>query len=114
MSETGNSGDAGARSTRGRILAFAAGLFARHGYHGVGMRDIARGAGVNVATISYHFQSKVGVLKEIVREVLDTYKQVIRSAHDVPVPPGERILGYVRAVIHLFREHGELALVAST
>lgn len=99
-------------ATRGRILEAAARLFAQYGFHGVGVRDIARDAGVNLAMISYHFDGKVGVLKEIVRACLDAYAREIHATHPSSRSVEARVLAYIRAVIRLFREHGTLALVA--
>ena len=45
-------------SRRQAILLAAERLFAEHGYHGVSMRDIAAGAGVPVALVSYHYGGK--------------------------------------------------------
>ena len=40
------------------ILLVAEELFALHGFDGTSVRDIAEKAGVNLAMISYYFQSK--------------------------------------------------------
>jgi AcrR family transcriptional regulator len=56
-----------------RILASAAELFARSGYHGVSTRDIAAAAGVNEVTIYRHYPRKrdlyVAVLDAELRQV---------------------------------------------
>lgn len=52
----------GEESTRDRLLRAASGLFARHGFRGVGIRDIARGAGVSGAAIYKHFRNKQEIL----------------------------------------------------
>lgn len=52
----------GEESTRDRLLRAASGLFARHGFRGVGIRDIARGADVSGAAIYKHFQNKQEIL----------------------------------------------------
>jgi AcrR family transcriptional regulator len=48
-------------ATRERILAAAVGLFATHGFEGASTRRIADAAGVNVATLAYHFSDKEGL-----------------------------------------------------
>lgn len=45
-------------SKKERILDIAEELFAQHGYDGVTLRQIASGAGVDVALASYHFGKK--------------------------------------------------------
>ncbi len=50
---------------RERILDVAEELFAQHGFDGVTMRDIASGAGVDVALASYHFGKKRDVFDAV-------------------------------------------------
>ena len=57
--------------TRARILATAGMLFARHGFHGVGFREIATRAGVSLQMPHHHFRSKVALFAECVRYALD-------------------------------------------
>src|SRR5215469_15958882 len=53
------------RSARDKILAAAVQLFAEYGYHASSMRDIARIAGIQAASIYYHYPSKQALLVEI-------------------------------------------------
>lgn len=48
-----------------RILDVAEELFALHGYDGVTLRQIATGAGVDVALASYHFGKKLDLFKAV-------------------------------------------------
>src|SRR5262245_1220852 len=57
-------------STRPAIFAAAADAFSRRGFDGVVVDDIARAARVNKAMIYYHFDDKLGLYREIVREML--------------------------------------------
>lgn len=54
-------------STRAAILDAAEALFSANGFTAVSIRDIAREAGANPGSISYHFGSKDGLLLEIYR-----------------------------------------------
>lgn len=56
-----------ARSSRSRILDTAEELMARRGFHAVSVREIAREAGVNLGSITYHFGTKENLLEEIYR-----------------------------------------------
>ena len=47
-----------AKRGKERILDAAEGLFARHGFYGVSVRDITEAAQVDVALVNYHFGSK--------------------------------------------------------
>ena len=51
--------------TKNKILSIANELFARNGFDGVSIRDIAQAADVNVASINYHFKNKLNLLHEI-------------------------------------------------
>ncbi|MEA2624082.1 MAG: TetR/AcrR family transcriptional regulator [Candidatus Binatota bacterium] len=63
------------RSTRDRVLAVAAEIFAERGYGLTAMRDIARAARLRVATLYHHFRSK----EELYREVLDREQAKLRD-----------------------------------
>jgi AcrR family transcriptional regulator len=52
-------------SVRERILEVAERLFAEYGMSGVGLRAITAEAGVNLASIAYHFGSKDGLLEAL-------------------------------------------------
>ncbi len=53
--------------TKQRVFAAAERLFAVHGFQKVSVRDITAEAGVNLASINYHFGSKDALLLEIFR-----------------------------------------------
>jgi AcrR family transcriptional regulator len=53
--------------TRDRILKTAERLFAERGFNGVSVRELAAAAGVNIASIGYHFRNKEGLLAEVYR-----------------------------------------------
>lgn len=64
-SRTARSRTAAPISVRERILEVAERLFAEHGMSGVGLRAISAEAGVNLASIAYHFGSKDGLLEAL-------------------------------------------------
>lgn len=55
-------------STRDKILSVAHKLFAEKGINGVGVREIAKHADVNVAAINYHFGNKEKLYSETIKE----------------------------------------------
>jgi AcrR family transcriptional regulator len=59
------------RSMRESILVAAVHLFAEYGYHAAPLRDIARLAGIQAASIYHHYPSKQALLVEI----METYMQ---------------------------------------
>jgi len=58
------------RSVRDKVLAAAVQLFAEYGYHAATMRDIARIAGIQAASIYYHYASKQALLVEIMEKYM--------------------------------------------
>jgi AcrR family transcriptional regulator len=54
-------------ATRNLVFAAAERLFAVHGFQKVSVRDITAEAGVNLASVNYHFGSKDALLFEIFR-----------------------------------------------
>lgn len=50
---------------REQLLEVAKTLFARHGFHGVRLDDLAKGAGISAPAVYRHFSSKEAVLEEL-------------------------------------------------
>jgi AcrR family transcriptional regulator len=58
-------------SRRDQILAAAAELFARHGFHGVGIDEIGAAVGVSGPALYRHFRSKDAMLGEMLTSISD-------------------------------------------
>ena len=54
--------------TKTRILEVARVLFAERGFEGTSIREIAKAAEVNVASVNYHFAGKENLFLEILRQ----------------------------------------------
>src|ERR1700761_9039132 len=54
-------------ATKAAVLVAAERLFALHGFQSVSVRDITSNAGVNLASVNYHFGAKDTLLFEIFR-----------------------------------------------
>src|SRR5438309_5402141 len=63
------------RSVRENVLAAAIQLFAEFGYHAAPLRDIARIAGIQAASIYYHYTNKQALLVEI----METYMRQLNT-----------------------------------
>ena len=59
--------DTNEAATKAAVFAAAERLFALHGFQNVSVRDITAEAGVNLASVNYHFGSKDALLFEIFR-----------------------------------------------
>lgn len=53
------------RQRREQILVAAERVFAQDGYHATTMRNVAQEAGVKLALLQYHFETKVGLFTEV-------------------------------------------------
>lgn len=58
-------------STKERILGAAETLFAQRGFDGASLRQLTSAAGVNLASVNYHFGSKEKLVKQVFRRRLD-------------------------------------------
>lgn len=92
------------RDSRSRILAAAAPLFAKRGLNGVGVRDVAAAAGVNLSMISYHFGGKEELYAEILRKQFEVFRHIDDiAARDLPAL--EKFELYIRWTIRRYREN---------
>jgi AcrR family transcriptional regulator len=78
-------------STDLRIKTAAVSLFARFGYAGTSIRDIARDAGITTASMYHFFESKEALLVEIMREGQDTLNLQTKRMLDGVDRPEDRL-----------------------
>lgn len=71
----GGPGEADREATRARLVAAGLDLFGRQGYEGATTRAIAAAAGVNLASIPYHFGGKEGLYVAVAKHVADEIGQ---------------------------------------
>jgi AcrR family transcriptional regulator len=87
---------------REQILAAAVQLFAEYGYHAAPLRDIARIAGIQAASIYHHYPSKQALLVEIMethmQRLNDGLERILRQDTD----PLHRLY---EAIAHHIRLH---------
>jgi AcrR family transcriptional regulator len=93
--------------TKQRILTIAGELFARQGYSGTTIADIARELGTTTAALYYHFPSKAAILGELLAGPLTAYTRLLDSLDSGQATP-EDLLG---AIIDLCAESRELASI---
>src|SRR3546814_647330 len=70
-----------ATATRAAILTAARDRFLRDSYDSVGLRDIANGAGVDVALIGRYFGGKEGLFREVVMD--EKHPKLFREPTDI-------------------------------
>jgi AcrR family transcriptional regulator len=76
---TNGSGSDAIGSTRERILASAARLFAEHGFEGASMPAIAKASGITAGAIYKHFKSKGELLLEVVKRSFESTPLFIQN-----------------------------------
>ena len=91
--------------TAGRILDMAEALFARHGYEGTTLRDVAAGVGLRTPSLYNHFSSKAvlyaAVLERGVSPVLAALSAFARDCSGDPQ-------GLMVSVMDLLAAHPDL------
>ncbi|MFR9730371.1 TetR/AcrR family transcriptional regulator [Saccharopolyspora sp. MS10] len=90
-------------SRREQILDAAARLFARYGFHGVGIDDIGRAVGISGPALYRHFRGKDAMLAEMLTGISDQLLDAGRSRAAATAEP-------LRALDALVRRHVEFAL----
>jgi AcrR family transcriptional regulator len=90
-----------ARDTRADLFRAAADLLSARGFDGVGVDDIAHAAQLNKAMIYYHFDDKLALYREIVRDMLRTLGTVVAGVADRSAPADIRLTDFVAAFVDM-------------
>lgn len=102
---------AGPPSRRDQILAAAAELFARHGFHGVGIDDIGAAVGISGPALYRHFRGKDAMLGEMLTSIseylLTGGQEKLAQARD----PGQALPELVRFHVRFALDHPALITV---
>ena len=93
--------------TKQRILAIAGELFARQGYTGTTIADIARELGTTTAALYYHFPSKAAILGGLLARPLAAYTRLLDGLDSGETAPAD-LLG---AIIDITADSRDLALI---
>lgn len=83
--------------SRGAILQAAIREFSREGVAGARTDAIARAAHVNKALLYYYFKDKESLYSAVLDEAFGGLHLCVQEALAQPLPPRERLLGYVKA-----------------
>ncbi len=102
-----------ARDAGSAVIEAAERLFAERGFAPVALREIAREAGVNVGSVTYHYGDKLGLLRAIylrgTRPINDRRLDLLREARRIG-EPGDRLTAVLRAyLVPAFTCSGEAA-----
>lgn len=94
------------------ILNASAELFAQRGFSGVGVRDIAKRAGVNISMISYYFGGKIGILKAINEVYFTEIGKIVREISEKSLSHQEEFKYIVEGIVKFFQKKKNFCKVA--
>lgn len=99
-----------ARSGRNRaaILGAAARAIARHGYHGMSMRDLSRASGQGLANLYVYFSSKEDILFALQSEAFDALIESSERAVACETDPVAKLHAFILNHVRYFTEHPDL------
>ncbi len=100
------------KDAKQKIFNAATSLFAQKGYTGVGIREIARAADVQISMVNYYFEGKIGVLKAIMDDCYTRYGEAIKDIGDEKTPMEDRVYMMIHNLITFYRENADLANAA--
>ena len=86
---------AGTDPSRDRLFAAAATAFAAHGFAGTSVDRIADAARLNKAMIYYHFGSKAGLYREILRDMFAAVGARARAVAASDLAPSDKMRAFV-------------------
>ena len=89
-----------ATTTREKILDTTIHLINREGLRGITTRKISSAAGVNIASINYHFRTKNALIQKALAETLEALmKMPAKSLDRTDLAPHERLLNFFLALM---------------
>lgn len=93
--------------TAGCIREVALGLFARQGYDRSTLREIADALGITKAAVYYHYRSKVEILDDLLRPLVEGEEEIIATAEAETASIGDAAwrLALVERYIDLLLTH---------
>jgi AcrR family transcriptional regulator len=102
------------RTVREKIRAAAVRMFAETGYHAAPLRDIAREAGIQAASIYYHYPNKQALLVEIMETHMRQLNTSLERLLEQPYGVRERIREAIASHIWLHTAHKEEFFIIDT
>ncbi len=92
-------------SSRDKILEVAEALYARRGFEGVGMREVAEAAGLGKSSLFHHFRSKAQLYLAVLDRVLERIERRAESALVSDLDPAERLERWLEVLIDTLAEY---------
>jgi TetR/AcrR family fatty acid metabolism transcriptional regulator len=93
------------------LLGAAVRVFARRGYHGSRVGDIAEEAGVAHGLLYHYFSSKEQVLQTVFRENWGELLDRFREVEATDEPSGDKLAGIAKILLRTWRNDADLVTV---
>lgn len=90
---------------RDQILDAALGAFAKNGFHGATMRDIANRAEVSQSLVQYHFKSKSVLWNTVGEQISSDFLDYMSDAIAPQLPADEGFESTIRRYMRYWKEH---------
>jgi TetR/AcrR family fatty acid metabolism transcriptional regulator len=90
---------------RARILDAAITVFARSGYHGARVSDIAREAGIAYGLVYHYFRNKEEILASAFEERWGDFLAVVEAIAQGAQPARQKLLSVAALILNAFRRH---------
>ncbi len=99
------------KSTDQKIIDAAIPLFAKKGFAGVSVKELAEAAGVNIALISYYFGGKENLYMTIMKMEFELLSNLIDRVSSESCSPVERIKIFTREIIILHKKNPDIEIL---
>jgi len=93
-----------APSSREKILDVAERLFARGGYAGVGLREVAEQVGLGKSSLFHHFNTKDQLYCEVLARVLGRIRLHLDPVVKAEISPADKLVRWVEALVDSLAE----------
>jgi TetR/AcrR family transcriptional regulator len=100
-----------AANKRNKILRAAEKEFANKGFAGARMKNIARMAGLDKATLYHYFRTKQDLYTAVLNEVTHSFAILSSKGIDHDTDPGDELTEYVGSIIDFLHKHRSFALI---
>lgn len=96
------------KNTKANLLSAARELFAERGYDNTSIRAITSLAQANLGAVTYHFESKENLYREVFRSKARPLLDQLTAVAESPGPPLQRIELFVRRFFEFLLDNREL------
>ena len=92
-------------SSRDKILDVAEALFARRGYAGIGLREVAEASGLSKSSLFHHFRGKEQLYHEVLLRMLRHIRERFDAGASAEISPRAQLERWICELIDILAEH---------